>query len=409
MSNENKEHIKNNLKQKSGLWISIIIVGLFSLFIFYIYEYNIFNFRHNVFIKGAKMNFYHNGPAVLLNDGNVLIIGGDTKQAEIYDYKKNKFVLVNEKMNYLRKYGASATKLNDGTVLIAGGVAKENHSDIDSVTKKIRLHKEKYVIPDNAEIYNPIKSEYVITGSMCHPRTMHGSILTDNGNVLFFGGVNSKGKVELSVEEYDYKLKKFRVLYQLPNYDYPSINVAKFDKNKYIIIYQKTGNYSSDDFKILIYDYSTNKIYYTNEVFLNKKTYKKLIGPVKFIDYTNSPIKPYVLYLEINDGKILVVPKSAMNRIEYALLNINDHTSILAGGIGKPKFWGMGDVTNKSSMITTDSFDFTDNKAILKIKRFKHSAIKLNDGNFLIFGGYRNNTGKNLEKLKVLDSEIYYK
>ena len=37
------------------------------------------------------MNFYHNGPAVLMNDGNVLVIDGDTKQAEINAFPNGKY------------------------------------------------------------------------------------------------------------------------------------------------------------------------------------------------------------------------------------------------------------------------------------------------------------------------------
>ena len=49
------------------------------------------------------MNFFHNGPAVLLDNGNILVTGGNTKQAEIYDYKKNKFIFTKGEMNYIRQ------------------------------------------------------------------------------------------------------------------------------------------------------------------------------------------------------------------------------------------------------------------------------------------------------------------
>jgi len=37
------------------------------------------NVKHNVFVKGPDMHYFHNGPAVLLDDSNVLVIGGNAK------------------------------------------------------------------------------------------------------------------------------------------------------------------------------------------------------------------------------------------------------------------------------------------------------------------------------------------
>ncbi len=77
-----------------------ILVSIFLLFLLFNSPYakgfdikELLPVKHNIFVTGSKMHVYHNGPAVLLDDGNVLVLGGNTKQAEIYDYKKNNFIL----------------------------------------------------------------------------------------------------------------------------------------------------------------------------------------------------------------------------------------------------------------------------------------------------------------------------
>ena len=119
---ENNEHLeknqddnfqKNNKKSNRNIIIRCFVYGLLSIFVLIFCIY--INFpkiknciqemipqKHNIFVKGPNMHYYHNGPAVLLDDGNVLVIGGNTKQAEIYDYKQNKFIVLDNELNYKR-------------------------------------------------------------------------------------------------------------------------------------------------------------------------------------------------------------------------------------------------------------------------------------------------------------------
>ena len=87
---------------------------------------------------------FHNVPIALLDDGNVLVLWGNTKQAEIYDYKKNKFVLTKGKMNYISylvsadgaitkykplnilRFNYQTIKLNNGNIFIIGGYNTTN-------------------------------------------------------------------------------------------------------------------------------------------------------------------------------------------------------------------------------------------------------------------------------------------
>jgi len=121
MTEENKE-IETDKEKKYSKRRSFISFFCILLLFISILCCSCTNVKHNVFVKGPDMHYFHNGPAVLLDDGNVLIIGGNTKQAEIYDYKKNKFLLAGE-MNFNRVFGASASLLPNGSVLIAGGAS----------------------------------------------------------------------------------------------------------------------------------------------------------------------------------------------------------------------------------------------------------------------------------------------
>ena len=148
--------------------------------------------KHNVFVKGPNMHVYHNGPAVLMKDGNVLVIGGKTKKSEIYDYKKNKFIFTKGEMNYIRQFGATATKLNNGKVLITGGDADGKSFD---------------AIP-NEEIYDPSTGIFSKISNMCIPRTDHTAILMDNGNILIIGGYNTTNGKQ------DYPIVKSEIYYK---------------------------------------------------------------------------------------------------------------------------------------------------------------------------------------------------
>ena len=148
--------------------------------------------KHNVFVKGPNMHVYHNGPAVLMNDGNVLVIGGDTKKAEIYDYKKNKFVYANGEMKYKRDYGASSITLKNGNVLITGGA----YNIYNDNKQKIK------------EIYDPSTGIFSKISNMCIPRTDHTAILMDNGNILIIGGYNTTNGKQ------DYPIVKSEIYYK---------------------------------------------------------------------------------------------------------------------------------------------------------------------------------------------------
>ena len=109
--------------------------------------------------------------AVLLANGSVLIAGGQNttwlSSAELYNPKTGTFTAT-RRMTAARS-GHTATLLKNGMVLIAGGGNKK-------------------AIVATAELYNPLTRAFTATGSMATPRQYATATLLQNGQVLIAGG-----------------------------------------------------------------------------------------------------------------------------------------------------------------------------------------------------------------------------
>ncbi len=157
-------------------------------------------FTVNGFCGSGDLGYATESPTLtLLTNGQVLITGGQvdqgpaaSNQANIYDPATKTFTPTSSSMNSAR-LGHTATLLNDGTVLIVGGQS-------DSTT---------YLA--SAEIFNPTDGGFTLTsGHLTTPRAGHTATLLADGTVLIAGGFN--GSVLSSAELYNPQTQTFTVV-----------------------------------------------------------------------------------------------------------------------------------------------------------------------------------------------------
>ena len=131
--------------------------------------------------------------AVLLRDGRVLVVGGETgdgapASAELYEPSSGAFRPIGGPAT--ARYGCSATLLSDGRVLIAGGWAAgpANSGTAESLT--------------SAEVFDPASGIFTPVGSMAYRHSFGTLTLLQDGRVLAIGG-------EVEAELFDPATDKF--------------------------------------------------------------------------------------------------------------------------------------------------------------------------------------------------------
>jgi hypothetical protein len=150
--------------------------------------------------------------AVKLNDGRVLIVGGKSGRrmtsrlsniasftplntAEIYDPEANAFIRTGD-MN-APHYLATATMLDDGNVLVVGGWLVQGPIVVG-------MH--------DAEVYQPETNRFYQAGRTNVARLTNTATLLNDGEVLIAGGVADKALITASVEFYSPKQHRFLML-----------------------------------------------------------------------------------------------------------------------------------------------------------------------------------------------------
>lgn len=268
----------------------------------------------------GNMNFPHiNYTATLLNNGKVLIVGGEKFEriihnnveinygkwmqgAEIYDHRTGKFIPTGN-TKFPREYH-TATLLKDGRVLIVGGlIFKGKQGGIKdaikseiydpytgefTLTGKLNYAREDHtatLLQDgrvlitggyelkSAEIYNPKTRKFIPAGNMNVVRRHHFSFLLPNGNVLIIGGINDswskslgwaqkRGRYDFTnIEEYNPKTQKFKIVAKLiKNRVAPECTLLKNGK----ILVTGGDHIRSDYLGAEIYDPVTRKSILTN-------------------------------------------------------------------------------------------------------------------------------------------------
>lgn len=174
-----------------------------------------------------------NHAAILLADGRVLVIGGDSgsqalSTAELYDPSANSWEPAGTMS--LARTAFTATLLQDGRVLAAGGstlygpLANAEVYDPASNrwlpaarmlrgndTHTATLLADGHVLvagsqtPSDVEIYDPGADRWSSAAGMSEPRGQHTATVLANGTVLVAGGSGSHGNYLSSAELYDPK------------------------------------------------------------------------------------------------------------------------------------------------------------------------------------------------------------
>jgi N-acetylneuraminic acid mutarotase len=129
--------------------------------------------------------------ATLLTDGTVLIAGGyngqrELSSAEIFNPNTEKWTATGSLMN--RRQNHTATLLHDGKVLVVGGYGSSQGTFLPIAY---------------AELYDPTRKTWTVTGSMNYPRSNHTATLLPNGKVLVVGGEDIHLLASSSAELYD--------------------------------------------------------------------------------------------------------------------------------------------------------------------------------------------------------------
>ena len=132
----------------------------------------------------GSMNVGRGGhTATLLPDGRVLVVGGDWQEepryfntAELYDPTTGSWSLTGNTNAFRAPASFTATLLMDGTVLVAGGLGEDALFDSAAVA-----------IGD-AELYDPATGTWVPSGRLHRARFAHTATLLNDGRVLIVGG-----------------------------------------------------------------------------------------------------------------------------------------------------------------------------------------------------------------------------
>src|SRR6266481_4872786 len=138
-------------------------------------------------LTGSMHDARQQHTATLLQDGRVLVAGGDNLQgslhsAELYDPNTGEWSLTGSL--HEGRLSHTATLLGDGRVLVTGGL------DYDFPQHLLK----------SAELYDPATGTWTQTGDMVVARAWHTATLLLNGKVLVVGGT---GQAIKASEIYD--------------------------------------------------------------------------------------------------------------------------------------------------------------------------------------------------------------
>jgi hypothetical protein len=318
--------------------------------------------------------------ATLLNDGTVLVAGGNggasgaLNSAELYNPSTNSWSFTANNMAVARSY-ASAVLLADGRVLVAGG---GNSTDLSS-----------------AEIYDPSSKTWSTAASMNTPRRDFTLTLLPSGKVLAAGG-HSGFTVQARAEVYD-----------------PAVNTWS-PVGSMLVAHQTQTATLLGNGKVLIAGGDTTNTVPTNETELydpNTGTWSAAALMVNARHRHTATLLP--------GGKVLVTAGTNTANAEIYDPSANTWTS--AGSVDAPRGWFGATVLSNGEVLiaggwnptngelsSTDIYDPISNSwwagSPLATARDGHTVTALPSGQVLVAGG---ETAVNSSYVTLSSSELF--
>lgn len=176
------------------------------------------------FVDNIKRKRWRGQTATLMQDGNVLLVGGGSdsdetlRECEIYDYKDKRWLTTSE-LNIGRS-DHTATLLKDGRILVTGG------SNI------------KYGGLKSCEIYDPNSKHWSFADSMHSYRAKHSAVLLNDGRVLVIGGGSKE------IELYDPIKDKWEVVGTINLTTYNESQAVTLSNEKYLLLVSSSSAYA---------------------------------------------------------------------------------------------------------------------------------------------------------------------
>ena len=327
---------------------------------------------------GSMFNVRHDHISILLPNGKVFLLGGNSNTAELFDPVTNTFATTGSS-HHNHYQGASGTLLKDGTVLIAGGVNAQNI----------------------AELYDPATENFELLDTMNRVHCYHSATLLNDGRVLIAAGQDNNGPVTHPFcEIYDPLTKKFTLLDSL-NEDRSSHCAELLPDGRVLIVAGVQTTTPGNAIYLNsceIFDPSTGK--FTRTQNLNR---------------SRSGLRTNLL----NNGKVLVSCGDWYDRRgeifdpltetwsytnEMTVLRRNGHTATMLRSGKVLLAGGYIESTTPTAEIydpTTNSFTAIDS---MKVPRMSHVATRLPDGSVLVTGGYNGSDVVSSVEIYLIDT-----
>jgi hypothetical protein len=223
----NSDAALSSTYHRQGLAKRFLIVAVLAVVLLYS------TFAFSQIIGTGQLNIERRGhSATLLEDGKVLIVGGDNQngavsQAEVFDPASQTSALAATSITPRTDH--SATRLSNGRVLVIGGrdqsASLQSTEIYDPVTlsfvagpsmMRARSGHTATILSDgkilvaggdlfaSAEIYDPVTESFSLASeSLNTARKFHSAILTSSGQVMIVGGVNAQGAMLNTAEVFD--------------------------------------------------------------------------------------------------------------------------------------------------------------------------------------------------------------